>query len=545
MLQRFLTSLSAIGLILGTIFFAASLTPSLIPRTFLMQGALSGACFAIGYGIGVAWRWLWRYMGLPVPRGLRTARIAAAGICVAGALWFLWRTNAWQNSIRELMGLEPLPRLNGFAICLIAVVTFLVLMLLARLFGMVVRKSSGIANRYVPTRVSQVIGIAVGLVLFWTIANGVLARFALQVLDSSYAELDALFEPERERPTEPFMTGSSASVLAWEDLGRAGRQFVASAPTSVEIEALTEKPALAPIRVYAGLRSADSVGERARLALEELKRAGGFDRSVLIIVTPTGTGWVDSAAMDPVEYLHNGDVASVALQYSYLSSPLSLLVQPDYGAEAARALFSSVYGYWTTLPKDHRPKLYLFGLSLGAMNSERSANLFEILNDPIQGAVWSGPPFESRIWRQITDTRNPDSPEWLPQFRDGSLFRFMNQNGPTVPDGTPWGPMRIVYLQYASDAITFFRYRDAYRSPDWMNAPRGPDVSPYLRWFPVVTMLQLAVDMAVANTAPMGYGHLYAPEHYTEAWLAVTEPQGWTAERIEKLKIYLHDRIRQ
>jgi uncharacterized membrane protein len=78
---------------------------------------------------------------------------------------------------------------------------------------------------------------------------------------------------------------------------------------------------------------------------------------VLIVVTPTGTGWVDPAALDSVEYLHGGAVASVALQYSYLGSWLHLLVGADYGADAARALFKEIYGYWTTLPKDRRPRL--------------------------------------------------------------------------------------------------------------------------------------------------------------------------------------------
>ena len=61
---RFWRSLAAGGLVLGTLFFVASLTPTLIPRTYLTQGVLSGACFAVGYGIGVAWRWLWTYMEL-------------------------------------------------------------------------------------------------------------------------------------------------------------------------------------------------------------------------------------------------------------------------------------------------------------------------------------------------------------------------------------------------------------------------------------------------------------------------------------------------
>ena len=103
MVVRFWRSLSVGGLLLGTLFFIASLTPTLIPRTYLTQGGLSGVCFAAGYGIGVAWRWLWRYMELPVPgrRLQRALNAAATLICATVALSFLWRTTEWQNSIRS------------------------------------------------------------------------------------------------------------------------------------------------------------------------------------------------------------------------------------------------------------------------------------------------------------------------------------------------------------------------------------------------------------------------------------------------------------
>src|SRR5690606_9203493 len=140
---------------------------------------------------------------------------------------------------------------------------------------------------------------------------------------------------------------------------------------------------------------------------------------------------------------HDGDVASVAMQYSYLSSPLSLIVQPDYGAAAARALFVEIYRHWSALPADSRPQIYLYGLSLGALHSEASAQLFEMLADPINGALWVGPPFKNSIWRAATDARNSGTPAWLPEFRDGSLVRFMNQDGPTVPFDAPWGPIRV------------------------------------------------------------------------------------------------------
>jgi len=543
---RFLRSLSAGGLALGTLFFVASLTPTLIPRTFLTQGVLSGGCFAVGYCIGVGWRWLWGYMELPEPREqfLRTLKIVTAVVCIGIAGLFLWWAAEWQDSIRKLMELEPVGSAHPIKVCVIAIVTFVVLIALARLFKVVYLLISKRLDHYVPRRISRVVGFTLGVLLFWGIANGVLARYALHVLDSSFARFDALIEPERVQPTDPLKTGSPASLIGWRDLGRAGREFIASGPTAAEISQHTQMSAIEPIRVYVGLGVAETAEERANAALEELKRVGAFKRSILVVITPTGTGWVDPSAMDSVEYLHHGDIASVAMQYSYLSSPLSLLVQPDYGSEAAQALFTAVYGYWRTLPRDARPKFYLHGLSLGAMNSEKSAELFEVIGDPIQGAMWSGPPFESRHWRSLTNGRNRGSPAWLPMVRDGAFVRFMNQNGEAGPADAPWGPMRIVYLQYASDAITFFDYSDLYRRPEWMNDPRGPDVSPELRWYPVVTMLQLALDMAVATTTPMGYGHVYAPEHYVEAWVAVTNPPGWTADQIVRLKQYLAERSR-
>lgn len=538
---NFWHSLSGIGLLLGTLFFAAALTPTLVPRTYLTQGVLAGACFALGYGIGVFWRWLWAYLELPEPQDkLRfRANNVIAVLCVAVALYFLWNTAAWQNSIRQLMQMEPVTSAHPIKLTFIALVTFVALLALARFFREVATFATARIRRFVPRRVANVIGAGLALLLFWLLANDMVFRLALEAADSSYREYDALIEPERPQPASAAKTGSSASLIAWDDLGRAGREFITTGPSAEAIGAFTQRPATEPIRVYVGLNAAETPEERAKLTLDELKRVGAFERRLLVVITPTGTGWVDPAAIDSLEYLSDGDVASVAQQYSYLSSPLSLIAEPEYGEEAARALFRAVYAYWTTLPKDRRPLLYLHGLSLGAMNSEKSAQLFEMLGDPIAGALWSGPPFASQGWRRITDGRNEGSPAWLPQFRDGSFVRFMNQNGLAAPAPASWGPMRVVYLQYASDSITFFDYRDLYRAPAWMTEPRGPDVSPELTWYPIVTMLQLALDMAVATATPIGHGHVYAPEHYVDAWIEVTGAGPWTPEAITRLKQHL------
>ncbi|MBK3664373.1 alpha/beta-hydrolase family protein [Bradyrhizobium diazoefficiens] len=547
LIRRQLLSLSGVGLMLGALFFAAALTPTLIPRSYLTQGALAGGCFAIGYFAGVLWRRLWHYLELPEPsaraRSIANALVAAG--CLLVVMVSLWRAAEWQNAIRAVMNMAPVETAHPFKVCAIALITFVVLLVLERSFALIARFLAARIRRVIPRKVANVIGVLVAGLLFWSIASNVLIRTAFNALDSSFRELDVLLEPERPQPTAADRTGSPNSLVKWKELGRMGRRFIASGPTAAEISAVTGRPAQDPVRVYVGLGSGNTAQARARLALDELKRQHGFDRKILIVITPTGTGWIDPAAMDTLEYLHHGDVASVAMQYSYLNSPLSLLFQPEYGAEAARALFVEIYGYWTTLPKDRRPKLYLHGLSLGALNSEKSAELFEMIGDPIAGALWSGPPFESRNWRSITANRNPGSPAWLPKFRDGRFVRFMNQNGPTVPADAPWGPMRMVYLQYASDAITFFAYRDAYQAPAWMNAPRGPDVSPELRWYPIVTMLQLALDMAVATNAPMGFGHVYAPEHYVDTWVAVTDVSDWSADALAQLKQQLAAKARK
>ncbi|GAK58657.1 hypothetical protein U27_05631 [Candidatus Vecturithrix granuli] len=56
------------GLMVGTLlFFALSMTPTLLPRANIIQGVISGFALAVGYGIGVFGRWLWSYFELPKP----------------------------------------------------------------------------------------------------------------------------------------------------------------------------------------------------------------------------------------------------------------------------------------------------------------------------------------------------------------------------------------------------------------------------------------------------------------------------------------------
>ncbi len=243
-----------------------------------------------------------------------------------------------------------------------------------------------------------------------------------------------------------------------------------------------------------------------------------------------------------MEYLQNGDIASVAVQYSYLSSPLSLLIEPEYGRKTARALFNEVYDYWTSLPKTQRPQLYLFGLSLGALNSDLSFDLFDVINDPPQGALWSGPPFAAPTWRTATQERDKGSTAWLPTFKQGKVLRFMNQNG-MPPNASQWQNFRLLFLQYGSDPITFFSQHLFLHEPAWLQTPHAPDINPELRWYPIVTGLQVAADMLIGTgTVPVGYGHDIAAEHYINAWIELLNISDYTPAQIQQLKMYFMKR---
>jgi uncharacterized membrane protein len=72
-----------------------------------------------------------------------------------------------------------------------------------------------------------------------------------------------------------------------------------------------------------------------------------------------------------------------------------------------------------------------------------------------------------------------------------------------------------------------------------MKPPRGPDVSPQLRWYPVVTFLRPLPDMAMATNTPIGHGHVFVPAHYVDAWIEVTDVKDWPAAEVARLKQHL------
>ncbi|WP_204081291.1 alpha/beta hydrolase [Mycobacterium riyadhense] len=529
------------GTMVGLIFLWLSMTPSLLPRGPLYQGIVSGISGAIGYGLGVFAVWLVRYMrtqdSSPAPprwAWIPLVVVGAVGMVVM-AIWF----HIWQDDVRDLMGVE---HLDWFDYPLAAAVSLIVLFMLVEigqfirwLFGFLVAQ----VDRIAPFRVSAVIVVALMVALAITLLNSVVLKSAMRSMNGTFAAVNNEMDPNSAPPKSPLRSGGPLSLVSWESLGHQGRIFVEGGPSVRQLSAFNAAPAVEPIRAYAGLNSADGIIATAELAARELQRAGGLSRAVVAVATTTGTGWINEADASVLEYMYNGNTAIVSMQYSFLPSWLSFLVDKENARHAGQALFEAVDKLIRQMPELKRPKLVVFGESLGSFGGEAPfMNLNNVLART-DGALFSGPTFNNTIWTDLTETRDAGSPQWLPIYDDGHNVRFVARPDDLQRPNAPWGRPRVVYLQHASDPIAWWTPDLLFSRPDWLRERRGYDVLPQTRWIPVVTFLQVSADMAVATHVPDGHGHRYVA-NVADGWAAVLSPPGWTPEKTGRLRALLH-----
>lgn len=538
---------SQVGVLFAVLLFGLSLFPSLLPRAGWTQGLLSGISIAIGYGIGTFLQWLWNFLELPKARGsirhgIQGASVGLIALIVVGAIW---QFVGWQNEVREVFGYQPI----GPSMFLRLVPTMLLIALLLIIIARSIWKLFSVMRIYtlrrVPRRVSIVLGVVGAYVVIDLIVSGVLVAGFFAASNQLFSIQDSRIEPDIIQPISSLKSGSVESNSSWETLGRQGRKFVSTGPSQDDINQFSGGGALEPIRVYAGLRSADTLDERADLALDELIRTNAFDRDVLVVATTTGTGWLDPQAVDPLEYVNNGDTAIVGVQYSYLPSAISLLADQQIVKDTSQAVFSAVHDYWSTLPEDDRPEFYVYGLSLGSFGVESVLNSVNIINEPINGALLAGPPFVNPMHNSITGQRDEGSPAWQPIYDNGNTVRFTSrENALNQPTGE-WGETKIIYSQHSSDPVVFYSPSLLFDEPEWLKpGQRGPDITDSMIWIPIVTMWQVAVDMPAAGAMPEGYAHNYSKAENVDNWSALFEPEGWTESVASDLKQFLNEKYR-
>ncbi len=528
-------AVSTTGLVLALLAYLVSLTPTMVPRTTEVQVVMSTLLPVTGYALGSALgalaraltgdrRWL-----ASRPR-LRRVALGAYLLALTGALLVTPAALRWQTELAQAAGwaIPSWPLVVGLSPVLVVLLVMVgrALRAAARAIGRQWQRwisSPGLSTALGGLIVSaMVIGIAVG-------------GFAL--LASAFEQGDS-DTTGQQPPTTPLRSGGPGSLVAWETLGRQGREFVAGGPSAATIEGFSGVPALEPIRVYVGKDQASTPQERAALLVQETRRAGGFDRDALVVVVTSGLGSVHPVSAQTLEYVANGDVATAATQYSAIPSWMTSITDPTGARREAEALTEAFSDAVRQLPPDERPALYLNGESLGASGSQNTfvGQSPEQVVEDFDGALWVGTPAESALMEQWADFPE-GTPPWEPVVGDGSVARFA-----ASPDRVPltdqsWGDRRILFLHSATDPVAYLSGSLLRARPDWIGPARFSSVPERMAWWPLFTWQQMLIDFTTNGIVPPGFGHNYSNAH-AMGWAAVLQPQGWDASTVAELERY-------
>ncbi|HLV59717.1 MAG TPA: alpha/beta-hydrolase family protein [Natronosporangium sp.] len=501
----------------------ASLAPSLLPKTVLVQGLVTGIAAAAGYGAGALLVVLASPLRQRVPARLRDrcqrVLLAVAALALVPAAV---ASHVWQRELSAALGMAGPSPASVVAALFVAAAVAAALVLVGRAFRAAVRWIAGRLTPLLPRMVAVTLAAVLVAGLVVTVGDRLLRQRLFDAVDRSLRAANLEAAPERPAPPTPLRSGGPGSLVAWEDLGRFGREFV-SLPAV--------RGGVPPIRVYAGLRSAADLRQRAELVVAELERTGAFQRGVVCVVVPTGSGGINPDAVLALEALWDGDTAVASMQYSYLPSVLAQLTDRERTETAARALIDAVVRRFQAMPDGFRPQLVLYGESLGSTGVEAALLTVPGAWEEVDGVLLVGPPNTNPLWSRLVARREPGSPLLAPVVEGGRQVRFWP--GPEIPDrhrtGGPWpepasGP-RILYLQHPSDPVVWWSPSLLWSPPPWLDEREIIAGAPPLRWRPVVTFWQVTGDLLFAAGVPPGHGHRYRVRDLTAAW-AVIAPVG-------------------
>ncbi len=548
-----LVRLDFVGVAFGALFFCLSLTPSLLPRDWLFAGLVGGINAAIGYAIGVVIGKAFRHFMLrhrrwwpptkPVLYRLKTATVV---LSITASVLVLIPAAAWQRQVSALMGIEGPATLGYLRTLGLAIVVGGACVGVSRIVLDAIKLLAFVIIRrwHLHQEVALFIGTAIVVVLLITLINGVLYRGFLAGASRVFQPQNSTTRDGISQPKDPERSGSPTSFAPWDTLGYQGRNFVATGPDLDALARVNGRPAKEPIRVYAGLQTADTDAARMDVIVRELDRTGAFDRKLLVIVPTTGTGWVNPVAARAIETMYNGDTALVAVQYSYLPSWISFLGDRQKSVESGRLLIDTIHDRWLQRAPDRRPKLVLYGESLGSLAGQGAFPwLPDIARMDFTAVLWVGPPHESSLWSGLVQRRDPGTREVEPRYDNGRTVRFSQATDAADIAKTgepPWDGTRVLFLQHASDPIIWWSPNLLFSRPDWLIEPPGADRTASMRWYPIVTFWQVSADMTNASSVPGGHGHNYG-ESVLDGWAAVVPPDGWTADDTERVRVALQN----
>ncbi len=334
-------------------------------------------------------------------------------------------------------------------------------------------------------------------------------------------------------PTSPLVSGSADSHVPWETLSREGRRHISTYMRREWIERIMAEPAVDPIRVYVGLDSAPTEAQRVRLAIAELDRTGAFNRELIIVVSPTGTGYVNYTAIACAELYTRGNCATVTLQYSKRPSPVSL-DRIWQGRRHYRMLTAAIRRKLYAMVPSERPRLVAFGESLGALTSQDAfldTGTQGLMDAGMERGLWIGSPRLSKWKQQVLEEDRLDvDPHQIGEFNS---FEEVEALAPARRES-----LRYFLMSHGNDGVCRFEPTLLIQQPDWLGDPetRPAGVRKSQRYATPITLIQTVIDMNNAMNAGPGEGHDYSqdlPRFVREAYdLKCSDEQFMRVEQV-------------
>lgn len=523
------------AVVLGVVGYLVSLTPSLLPRPWFFQGLVGGISAAMFFGVGVliddAWRGFVQCTELRVElnqRARRALRIIWRLVVALTVLLAPVLSLGWQAQVARYVGVPEPGWTYPLLSLVVAAGAFLLPVVLWHLITELTRWLTGrFLRRHVQDRVARAAAVLVTAVAVLAVGDQVVWRGLVLAAQHRATVVNATVPEGTSPPTSALRSGGPGSLVTWDSLGSDGQTFVSSGPDAADITRTTGVPSKEPIRVFVGTDQSRPLDQAVDLVVAEMDRTGAFERSAVVVVTATSTGFVNEWATEALEYLRHGDTAVVTLQYSTLPSAFALLTAGEEPPLVARQLFDAVAARVAVIPAAQRPRLYAMGESLGAYGGNGAFDSPQDMLDRVDGALWTGTPSFTPMHAELTAARNPGSSMVDPVIDNGRNVRFGGDPSQLVTDefGRPlgeWLAPRVVYLQHNTDPVVWWSPQLLLGSPGWLEETR-PEGSPMalMSWLPVVTFWQVTADLAMANTVPAGFGHRYQELETVPAWAGI------------------------
>ena len=531
-------SLTVPGLWGAVVFACLSFTPSLLPRSGIIQGIVWGSPPPSATASGCCRRRLAR-----VRRPGRAAGEAPPGaiFLIAGGVLvavFFALGQYWQHQIRGLMGVTEYNVALVVLSPVVAAVLFVLLLLsdaglrrltagLARLLDRWIGPRAAPPSAGSPSSASPPV---ISGVLLDGLVNAANETFGLRDTITTGGRPAARHRPEVRRQRVAGRRGTPSAGRAGRSPARA-RRAVRDRRRSTAPRRSPSAPTRAwpPPRTPSSAPSSPSTTWNTRAASSAPTCSSHDHRQRL------GRPRVVGHLRVP----QRRRLGDRRMQYSYLPSWMSYLVDQSKAREAGRALFDAVYERWSRLPAG-QPAPALRGRREPGVVRRRDR--LQRRGRPAQPHLRHGLRRAAELQHAVpefSDHRDAGSPE-IAAGLQGRPHRALRRTTPTAgipPEGQPWegsrGPLP-----------------DAPLRPHRLVEPRGCSspsrTGPANRpartcshgviWMPLVTFWQVTADLPFAGGVPAGPRAQVHGGEYADAWYAVLRPAGVTPDQLNELR---------